>query len=416
MNTAAVVAVAVAAGLIGWLCAVLVLRRHHDEIADRQYDGDPLARAILNETRSGYAILDHQQHVLLANARAVELGVVRAGFADTRIVEAAERALISGEPVDVDLTDRATRGAPRMVHAEVRQIDENTVLVIGADESAAARTEAVRRDFVANISHELKTPIGAISLLAEAVLDGADDPDTVRHFTAKIAKESTRLGTLVSELIALSKLQGGGDEPIDQTLVGLDGVIDEVISRTATIAEAAGITVGVGGTAGIFVRGDRTLLITALTNLVDNAVHYSPSGTPVTINRVVRDDTVELAVTDRGSGIPVAQQERVFERFFRADPARSRLTGGTGLGLAIVKHVAANHGGEVTLWSRVGTGSTFTIRLPVTHRGSTGGRPLTGLDAVCAASVRSSSTSGSPSAVIPSGVDPLSGSSPATLS
>ena len=367
MNTAAVIAIAVAAGLVGWLAAVLVLRRHQDEQQERAAEGDPLARAILAETRTGYAILDDQQHVLLANARAVELGVVRAGFADARIVEAAERALISGEPVDVDLTEKTGRGAPRQVHAEVRQIDQDTVLVIGADESAAVRTEAVRRDFVANVSHELKTPIGAISLLAEAVLDSADDPDTVRHFTGKIAKESTRLGTLVSELISLSKLQGGGDESIEQTPVGLDGVIEEVISRTATIAEAAGITVDVGGTPGIFVRGDRTLLITALTNLVDNAVHYSPAGTPVTINRVVRDDTVELAVTDRGAGIPVAQQERVFERFFRADPARSRQTGGTGLGLAIVKHVAANHGGEVTLWSRVGTGSTFTLRLPTTH-------------------------------------------------
>ena len=336
--------------------------------------------------------------MLLANKRAIELGVVRAGFADPRIAEAAERALISGEPVDVDLTDRHTRGFPPVVHAEVREISAGTVLVIGADESAAVRTEAVRRDFVANVSHELKTPIGAISLLAEAVLDGADDPDTVRYFTSKIAKESTRLGTLVSELIALSKLQGGS-ETADLPLVGIDAVIDEVINRTATIAEAAGITVAIGGVPGIFVRGDRTLLVTALTNLVDNAVHYSPRGTPVTINRVVRGSMVELAVTDRGAGIPVAHQERVFERFFRADPARSRQTGGTGLGLAIVKHVAANHGGDVTLWSRVGTGSTFTIRLPAadvkTVSSSTHDPVVVG-----------ASTSGSPAPVIPGTVQP----------
>jgi two-component system sensor histidine kinase SenX3 len=414
MNTAAIIALVVVAALLGWLAGVLRSRHVHDAQLERKGDADPLARAILAETRSGYAILDGRQHVLLANARAVELGVVRAGFADARIVEAAERALISGEPVDVDLTEKPGRGTPRQVHAEVRQIGDDTVLVIGADESAAVRTEAVRRDFVANISHELKTPIGAISLLAEAVLDSADDPDTVRHFTSKIAKESTRLGTLVSELISLSQLQGGGDHTLEHAVVGLDGVIEEVISRTATIAEAAGITIGVGGTPGIVVRGDRTLLITALTNLVDNAVHYSPAGTPVTINRVVRDDTVEIAVTDRGTGIPVAQQERVFERFFRADPARSRQTGGTGLGLAIVKHVAANHGGEVTLWSRVGTGSTFTIRLPATPRGPVAGHPLAGLDAVGAVPVRAPSTSGSPAAVIPSGVDPLSGSTPVT--
>ena len=412
MNPASVVAIAVAAALLGWLTAVLMLRRNQDELLGRQAERDPLARAVLAQTRTGYTILDARQHVLLANTRAAELGVVRAGFADPRIVEAAQRAMISGEPVDADLTERTGRTAARQVHAEVRQIDGDTVLVIAADESAAVRTEAVRRDFVANVSHELKTPIGAISLLAEAVLGSADDPDTVRHFTDKIVRESTRLGTLVAELIALSKLQGGGDDALERTPVGLDGVIDEVISRTATIAEAAGITVGVGGTPGIVVRGDRTLLVTALTNLVDNAVHYSPVGTPVTINRVVRDDTVELAVTDRGTGIPAAQQERVFERFFRADPARSRQTGGTGLGLAIVKHVAANHGGEVTLWSRVGTGSTFTLRLPATHNGPgpTSGHGLAGLDAVAAAPVRPSSTPGSPGTVIPSGVDPLSGS------
>ncbi len=399
MNPAGVIAIAIAGVLIGSLIAVLV-RRPRDHAGQRPDVGsDPLARAILAETRTGYVILDAEQHVLLANKRATELGIVRAGFADPRITEAAERVLVSGEPVDVDLTDRHVRGFPPVVNAEVRQIGEGTVLVIGADESAAVRGEAVRRDFVANVSHELKTPIGAISLLAEAVMDGADDPDTVRHFTAKITKESTRLGTLVSELIALSKLQGGSDIT-DQPLVGVDAVIDEVIARTATIAEAAGIVVGIGGAPGIFVRGDRTLLVTALTNLVDNAVHYSPHGTPVTINRVLRGSTVEIAVTDRGTGIPVAHQERVFERFFRADPARSRQTGGTGLGLAIVKHVAANHGGEVTLWSRVGTGSTFTIRLPAQDVRPA---PTTGPEFA----VGQPSTSGSPAAAIPGSVQPV---------
>ncbi len=241
---------AVVAAIVGWFGAVVVLRRRDDPADQRPASGtDPLARAILAQTRTGYAVIDDENHVLLSNGRAVELGVVRAGFADPRILDAAARALVSGEPVDVDLTDRSTRGIAPQVHAEVRQIDASTVLVIAADESAAVRTEAVRRDFVANVSHELKTPIGAISLLAEAVLDGADDADTVRHFTAKITKESQRLATLVSELIALSKLQGGADSA-DLAPVSVDTVIDEVISRTLTIADAVGIAVGVGGRSG----------------------------------------------------------------------------------------------------------------------------------------------------------------------
>ena len=176
-------------------------------------------------------------------------------------------------------------------------------------------------------------------------------------------QESSRLATLVSELIALSKLQGAA-ETVERAPVPVDAVIDETIARTATIAYSRRHRGHRRRHRRTYVPGDRTLLVTALSNLVENAIHHSPPGTPVSINRVIRDGLVELAVTDRGRGIPVSQQERVFERFFRADPARSRETGGTGLGLAIVKHVAANHDGEVTLWSRVGTGSTFTLKLP----------------------------------------------------
>jgi two-component system sensor histidine kinase SenX3 len=201
------------------------------------------------------------------------------------------------------------------------------------------------------------------------------------------------LATLVSELIALSKLQGAADS-FDRVPVSVDAVLDDVLARTATIAAAAGTAVTVGGTPGLTVSGDRTMLVTAVTNLVDNAIHHSPAGTPVSISRTLRDGLVQVAVTDRGSGIPAAQQERVFERFFRGDPARSRDTGGTGLGLAIVKHVAVNHGGGVGLWSRVGTGSTFTLSLPAD-------RPVTTIStapdaAAVAPGVGPPSTSGSP--------------------
>jgi two-component system sensor histidine kinase SenX3 len=388
-----VLAIALVAAVLGWLAAVLVVRRQYAGLVDPASVSDPLPRAILGETRTGYAVLDEQMHVLLANSRAAELDVVRAGFPTDRIVEAARRALVSREPVDVDLSDHRGWGSPAVVHAEVRTIGDDQVLVIAADESAAARVEAVRRDFVGNVSHELKTPIGSVLLLAEAVLDAADDEETVRHFTGKIVSEATRLSTLVTELIALSKLQGAATS-MEHVPVSIDAVIDDALAATSTIVAAAGTEVTVGGTPGLLVRGDRVLLTTALVNLMSNAVHHSPLGTPVTLNRVLRGSEIELSVTDRGTGIPLAHQERVFERFFRGDPARSRATGGTGLGLAIVKHIAANHDGSVTLWSRVGTGSTFTLHLPCD-------------DALGEQSVGSSSTSDSPPADTPATVEPM---------
>ncbi|MGH3994982.1 MAG: sensor histidine kinase, partial [Pseudonocardiaceae bacterium] len=237
-------------------------------------------------------------------------------------------------------------------------------VVDASDESDAVRLEATRRDFVANVSHELKTPVGAMALLAEAVLGAADDPIEVRRFGTKILNEATRLGSLVTELIALSRLQGAERLP-EMATVDVDGVVHEALSRSRLAAESAGIEIAVDEPSGLLVDGDRTLLVTALANLVDNAIAYSSPGSPVSVSRRLVGRMVEIAVTDRGIGIAPEHQQRVFERFFRVDPARSRATGGTGLGLAIVKHVAANHGGEVRLWSRVGTGSTFTLRIPV---------------------------------------------------
>jgi two-component system sensor histidine kinase SenX3 len=229
------------------------------------------------------------------------------------------------------------------------------------------RLEATRRDFVANVSHELKTPVGAVGLLAEAVLDSKDDPETVERFAAKILRESTRLGALVTELIALSRLTGADPLP-DLEHVEVDDVVTEALGRARLSAENAGIEITVDEPSGLEVDGDRTLLVTALSNLVENAIAYSPPDAPVSVSRRREGGWVEIAVTDRGIGIAPEHQVRVFERFFRVDPARSRATGGTGLGLAIVKHVLANHGGEVRLWSRPGTGSTFTMRLPATAR------------------------------------------------
>jgi two-component system sensor histidine kinase SenX3 len=278
---------------------------------------------------------------------------------------------VSGEPIDVELHPTsptasltATRTSPTAVLAVVRSIDDGRILVSVTDESAAQRMEAARRDFVANVSHELKTPVAAMGLLAEATVDAADDPVAARRFAGKLQSESVRLGALVNELIALSRLQGAEALP-DLAVVEIDAVVQETIARVATAAENAGIVVTSDEPSGLLVRGDRSLLVTAMTNLVDNAINYSPAGTQVSLSRALRDGQVQVSVTDRGVGIAPEYAERVFERFFRIDPARSRATGGTGLGLAIVKHVAANHGGTATVWSRPGTGSTFTLRLPV---------------------------------------------------
>jgi two-component system sensor histidine kinase SenX3 len=223
--------------------------------------------------------------------------------------------------------------------------------------------EATRRDFVANVSHELKTPVGAMGVLAEALLASTDDPQTVTRFAEKMVKESIRLGKMVGELIELSRLQGAEPLP-DLDDVDVDTVVAEALSRYKLAADNADIAITTDAPTGYRVLGDQPLLATAIANLVSNAIAYSPDGSSVSISRRRRGDNVEIAVTDRGIGIARADQERVFERFFRVDKARSRATGGTGLGLAIVKHVAANHNGSIRLWSQPGTGSTFTLSIP----------------------------------------------------
>ncbi|HEY2205364.1 MAG TPA: ATP-binding protein [Pseudonocardia sp.] len=323
-----------------------------------------LLHRVVQSSGSGLAVLNRYGDVVLHNPRASELGVVRVARADARALKAAERSIASGTALEVDLSPLEHRGRqPEAVMGHVRPLGDGFAVVDAEDTSDMVRLEATRRDFVANVSHELKTPVGAVGLLAEAVLDAADDPEEVRRFSTKILKESTRLGALVTELIALSRLTGAERLP-ELAVVEVDEVVTEALARCRLVAESTGIGITVDAASGLRVDGDRTLLVTALSNLLDNAIAYSPPDTPVSVSRRLAGDVVEVAVTDRGIGIEAEHQQRVFERFFRVDPARSRATGGTGLGLAIVKHVAANHGGEVRLWSHTGTGSTFTLRLP----------------------------------------------------
>ena len=242
--------------------------------------------------------------------------------------------------------------------------DDGLILVMVSDESEARRIDAVRRDLVANVSHELKTPIGALGLLSEAILGAKNQPDEVVRFATKMQNEAKRLTDLVQEIIDLSRLQSS--DPLQQAFpVEVEDLIKEAINQAQIHAESRGITIDLGTIENATVIGDRDQLIAAVHNLIENAINYSPENTKVSVTSSLKGDLVEIAITDQGIGIAESELGRIFERFYRVDPARSRQTGGTGLGLSIVKHVALNHGGDVKVWSKEGVGSTFSIILPI---------------------------------------------------
>ncbi|MEK0145289.1 sensor histidine kinase [Corynebacterium yonathiae] len=315
-------------------------------------------------------VLDRSQEIVMSNPAAHEMSLVHDRAVNPEVWETAQEVFEDKETrtVDIAIPKRRTGHRVTQVRAVIKPLtlnDGRFVIVYGTDESENVRMESARRDFVANVSHELKTPVGGIALLAEALLQDPGDQETVEYFGNKVYKEANRMADMVSELISLSKLQGAEALPEMEPLA-VDDLIDEALSRNHLAAEARSIELNRGASVGVQVKGDRSLLVTALSNLVSNAINYSPEKMPVSVSQKVVDGGVVLIrVTDRGIGIAPDDQKRVFERFFRVDQARSRQTGGTGLGLAIVKHVVANHGGNIKLWSRPGTGSTFTIELPI---------------------------------------------------
>lgn len=238
------------------------------------------------------------------------------------------------------------------------------ILVLLSDESEAERVHEVRRDFVANISHELKTPIGALSLLSEAVISAKHEPASVEKFASRMQQEAKRLTELVQEIINLSRLQDSDPLQIAEPLLVGD-LISEAVDQCQTTSEARKIGISVSEQSDVKVYGDRDQLLMAIHNLIENAINYSPENTNVSISTSIEGDIVTISVADQGIGIPDSELERIFERFYRVDPARSRETGGTGLGLSIVKHVAAKHGGEIKVWSSQNIGLTFALRLPI---------------------------------------------------
>jgi two-component system sensor histidine kinase SenX3 len=244
-------------------------------------------------------------------------------------------------------------------------------LLLVDDRTEAHRLDETRRDFIANVSHELKTPIGAISLLAEALQDASDNPEMVKKFSKDLYRESKRLGSLVKDIIQLSRLQAA-EITGNAKLVELHEVVNEAVDLNRHAAERRNVRVAMDAPEGVFVVGDQGMLVTAVRNLVENAITYSDDNSQVGVGLTVNNGIAEIAVIDSGVGIPAAEQDRIFERFYRVDPSRSRQTGGTGLGLSIVKHVAHNHRGEISLFSKPGVGSTFTLRIPVAGAAAVG--------------------------------------------
>jgi len=323
--------------------------------------------AVLQVLRSSAVLLDPSDAVVKASPAAHALGLVRGQrLVPEELTGIARQVRRDGEIRQVELElPRGPLGQDTLaVSVRVAPLGAQLVLVLVEDRTEARRVDAVRRDFVANVSHELKTPVGALSLLAEAVFSASDDPDAVRRFASRMQKEAHRLTNLVQDLIDLSRVQG--DDPLSKAVpVDLGEVVGAARERVAEVAEARHIELVAAGADGVHVLGDLGQLTTAMGNLVENAVNYSPDRTKVVVSVRVEGELAEISVTDQGVGIPDQDLNRIFERFYRVDPARSRITGGTGLGLAIVKHIAATHGGDVSVWSVEGAGSTFTLRLPV---------------------------------------------------
>ncbi|SDN93565.1 two-component system, OmpR family, sensor histidine kinase SenX3 [Geodermatophilus sp. DSM 45219] len=382
-------------GVVGGVLIAALLRRRPRPVVDQAVPADGsapeavLSRRLLDLIDPAVVLLDPDDVVLLANPAARGLGIVR----DTRLLvpellELARTARDGGRRrAEVSLPASVVGGGPRQVGVLGVRLEGGPgpgtapVALVLQDLTEARRVEAVRRDFVANVGHELKTPVGALSLLAEAVEDAADDPETVRRFASRMTHEADRLSRLVRELIDLSRLQGG--EPLPELVpVEVDTVIAEAVDRTKLAASAKQVTIVAGGERGLVVRGVESQLATAVTNLLANAVTYSPDQTRIAVGARARAGFAEITVTDSGIGIPREDRSRVFERFYRVDQSRASRTGGTGLGLAIVKHVATNHGGSVSVWSEEGLGSTFTLRIPLaaadraaTDTGSAGDEP-----------------------------------------
>jgi two-component system sensor histidine kinase SenX3 len=307
---------------------------------------DPAGKRVFTNAAAGLLTDARHEDALVAAAVEASLREALDGRTVEREVELfgppARQVSVAGSPLGPS-------------HARVGAV------VLVRDESRLRRLEAVRQEFVANVSHELKTPIGAIALLAET-LSGAEDGPEADHRVARLQEEALRLGRIIDDLLELSDVEGS---PPNRESVDLAALVEECASSLRPLAEQFGVAIELEVVGDQSCLGDAGQLRSAVGNLIENAVKYADGHSPVTVSLLPGDEWTDLVVRDRGIGIPQQDLERVFERFYRVDKARTRATGGTGLGLAIVRNVARTHGGEVHVASREGEGSTFTLRLPL---------------------------------------------------
>ena len=338
--------------------------------------------SVLSVLSSSAVVLDHSDNVLMASQAARKFGLVKDGqLMVGELLALVRQTRRDGQTREgeVDLSGSTFGGRRTSFAVRVAPMGaDGLILLLAEDQTESRRVEEVRRDFVANISHELKTPVGALALLAETMEEAADDPEAVRRFAGRMRQEASRLTYLVQDLITLSRIQAAEPMP-DPITVDLSTIVAEAVDRVRMKASARGIDLVAVCEERVVVLGDEDLLVTALRNLLENAIAYSPDRTRVMVSASRDARTAQVSVADQGIGIPERDRERIFERFYRVDPARSRATGGTGLGLAIVKHVMAAHRGKVTVWSQEGVGSTFTLQMPIVNRPSSArGNPAGG--------------------------------------
>lgn len=324
------------------------------------------AVAFLEVLDTAGVVADATNQVVDQSSKAKDMGLVEYDkVISPELVELMTKARVTRQSVTEELFFAKNSRSPKLfISARATLLSEELVILLIEDRTEAKRLDETRRDFVENISHELKTPISAISLLSEALQVAIDDPEQVKKFSKNLQRESKRLGALVTKIIQLSRIQAG-DLQGEIEVFDLGQTVDEAVELNQFLADSKGLKITADTPSGIYVQGDAGLISMAIKNLIENAVLYSENNSNVGVGLSEEEGFAEVAVIDKGIGIPLDQQERIFERFYRVDPSRSRETGGTGLGLSIVKHAANNHGGEVTLFSRPNLGSTFTLRIPI---------------------------------------------------
>jgi two-component system sensor histidine kinase SenX3 len=374
MDSAWLVPVALAFGLLvgaAGTAAVVAAHRRGQHAVSVVNPGLPDGvDEVIDSLDSAGVVIDSSNNVIKASTGALAFGLVwNQALVHQPLIELVDQVRRDGVTVSKEFNLARGPFGEAQLHLLVRvaRLGPRFVLLLADDRTESHRLDDVRRDFVANVSHELKTPIGAVSLLAEALASASDEPEEVKRFAKRLSQESERLAGITAEIIELSRLQSG-DPLTSAERIGVDTVIAQAVDRNRVAAESHRISLVPSGKIRAEVFGDKQLLVTAVHNLIANAIQYSPDGSRVGIGVSADNGVVEISVTDQGVGIPEDERDRVFERFFRVDTARSRNTGGSGLGLAIVKHVVQNHGGDVRVWSQQGRGSTFTIRLPEASR------------------------------------------------